>query len=85
MNAKTLLGVAVGKLSLAPGDMLLVFCPEDWSAVHVEMFQGWARNLYPNTNMMFLTHAMTAAIVEANLGEQLRLVDPLALRPSQVN
>jgi hypothetical protein len=72
-----LIGLAVGKLSMSPTDVLLVFCPEGWESHHIGAFQGWMRTLHPDINMLFLTENAKAAIVDSEFGKQLKMLDTI--------
>ena len=76
-----LIGLAVGKLSMSPTDVLLVFCPEGWELHHIDSFQTWMRIVHPEINMLFLTESAKAAIVDNEVGKQLKMLDTIDCMP----
>lgn len=81
ISATDLIGLAVARLSMSPTDVLIVFCPDEWSVEQVSMFDEWMTVLYPSINLMMLPGSASAAVIAGTPAEQLRIIETISCVP----
>jgi hypothetical protein len=80
-----LIGVAIAKLSMSETDALVIFCPDGWTPNHIMQFAEWMDIIHPRIQKIVLGESCLAAVVNADVGKQLKMLERIPIVPSLAN